>query len=772
MKGLLQPPQFPATSTATALPAPGMSPPGASGGAKGGFDINDLKPFLFIAIRRIWLIALCFVIAITITLIVLSRQEPVFRSQATIFLSQPPDMPRQLQTADRQPLDGSYMETQVMLMRQGRVLQQARQRLNVAPAEVQQKVRRIDINPDRRSSFIHVAVESLDAQLAADYANAIAQAYLDFKAEERMTSSQSTVVSLTQHLNRVQEELRRAENAVAEFERTHRFLGMGARRNVASQHIEQLLTQAYRLRNQRMMLEAQHVLLTDQDTGVVLQTLASPFAMASLLGGVSDLPPAAAPEGREGGAATVQAQGVEGLIERGLVDRPNWPDLMYRRAVLESSLADMRTRFQDAHPNVRRAINELRELDRRIEMEKQFAMRAFVSRLESLTIQERAATRVSSAWEEEATENAVLAGEYDTLQARVRRLISLQSTIENRLNEVDITIGVEPENIQITQDASPSRTPMTPPHVRSLFMGALLGLGVGLGLVFGLEFLDSSVRYPEEVKERLGVPFLGVIPAADWDQDDLRSHLIVRTDQKGGVVEAYRNLRSSIMFSLAKTPQERVLAVISAVPLEGKTTTALNLAASLAQAGNRVLLVDADMRRGQLHKFFGLEGGKGLADVLTGQTKPESAVQRTGLEGLDLVATGPFPPNPAELILRKELSGFMDYARRTYDWIVMDCPPVMAVSESANIAALADHTLYVAWAGQTAKKLCQQSLQILRERGARILGCVLNNLELGRAGYYYYYYYSSYYGEYDDYYDTGSRRTARKAAARETAKAS
>jgi capsular exopolysaccharide synthesis family protein len=276
-------------------------------------------------------------------------------------------------------------------------------------------------------------------------------------------------------------------------------------------------------------------------------------------------------------------------------------------------------------------------------------------------------------------------------------------------------------------------------------MAALIGLGIGLTLVFGLEYLDDSFRFPEEIGEVLGLPFFGLVPSASWDPDDLRSHVLANVDQKSGLAEAYRSIRSSLLFS-GDEARVKILALTSAVPKEGKTTTCLNLAVSLAQAGSRVLLVDGDLRRGELHKYFGLEGGRGFSDILIGQAKPEAVIQRTGIPNMDLVATGPFPPNPGEIILRPELQSFLEYAKRTYDRVIIDCPPIMAVSEAGILAAMAEGVVVVIWAGQTSKKLTQLAVQQLKERGAKILGCVLNNLDFQRVGYYYY---STYYGYYD-----------------------
>jgi capsular exopolysaccharide synthesis family protein len=141
-----------------------------------------------------------------------------------------------------------------------------------------------------------------------------------------------------------------------------------------------------------------------------------------------------------------------------------------------------------------------------------------------------------------------------------------------------------------------------------------------------------------------------------------------------------------------------------------------------------------------------LEGGRGLSDVLVGQAKPDAVIQRTVIPNLDFVATGPLPPNAAEIVLRSEMNSFMEYVRRTYDRVLFDCPPVMAVSEAVILASLVDAVIFVVWAGQTSRKLAGLAIQLLRGRGANVLGCVLNNLEFGRVGYYYY---STYYGYYD-----------------------
>jgi capsular exopolysaccharide synthesis family protein len=283
-------------------------------------------------------------------------------------------------------------------------------------------------------------------------------------------------------------------------------------------------------------------------------------------------------------------------------------------------------------------------------------------------------------------------------------------------------------------------------------MAALIGLVLGIGLIFALDFMDDSIRYPEEVTRNLGVPFLGLVPTAHWKQADDASYWIGNVDSSSGFAEAYRNIRSALLLNpsgkLFKT-----LVVTSSVPKEGKTTTSANLATSFAQAGQRVLLVDIDLHRGGLHRFFGLEAGRGLTELLLGQSTFNQVVQHTSLAGLDLIGTGAFADNPAELILRREMKEFLAEASEKYDLVILDSPPVLAVSESTVIASLVDGVVLVLWSGRTSRKLLQVAVRQMLARGVNLIGGVLNNLDLaqmgsyGAASYYHYYGYDYRYEE-------------------------
>ncbi len=734
-----------ASSGAAAEPVGALPPP------KRGFDIVDLKQYFHVVVKRIWLVALCFVVSVSVTVVMLMRQVPVFRTSVTLLFSKGLDLPDKVRMPEQQ-VWGEYLETQIRIVQSNLIIARAREAVNRPADEISRKLVRVWAEQAWRAAFVYIRVESLDPVFAADFANAMAEQYLDFKAEERMDTSQATVVSLTQQANRIRDELKKAEERVLAFEKENSLVAISERGNIAAKLLASLSGRAADLRTQRMLLEAQQPLLNNASDEIVLDALlpeyrpiigAAPARIASMSGGTNE--------------TAVLGRAPESLIERGVVTQPGWSALRREREILDARLKQYRDVYKDAHPVIKATLAEIQRMDQALQVELKFALKQYYTRLESLAIQEQATQRAVAEWEDEAIEVTRKAHAYRNLEKDASRLQSLYDLLFSRLKEVDVSIGIEPESVRIMEKASPPGGPITPRKLQSLFLSALIGIGVGLGLIFGLEYIDDSLRYPEEVTRDLGLPFLGVIPAANWDPDDLRTHVLSNIDQKSGLSESYRNVRSALLFNPA-TASLRTLAVTSAVPKEGKTTTCLNMAVSMAQAGFRVLLVDGDLRRGEVHKFFGLEGGRGLSDVLSGQAKAESVIQRTGVTNLDLVATGPFPTNPAELIMRNEFGTFIDYAKRTYDKILIDCPPVMAVSESNMLASMVEGVVMVVWAGHTSRKLCQLALQSIRQRGARLLGCVLNNLEFGRVGYYYY---STYYGYYDYDYRYGRSEAPR-----------
>ncbi|HAL93071.1 MAG TPA: hypothetical protein DCM68_08630 [Verrucomicrobia bacterium] len=693
----------------------------------------DIRKYFYIIAKRLWLLLLCFMTSIVIMLVMMARQVPEYQAATKLQLTRSVGLPANLQQRDMETILGDYAQTQRSIILSREVIQRAKDKMGLAPQEFGDKFRGLSVNPIWETAILTISVTGLEPAFCADYANAIADAYIEYKSEERSGSSQNTVVNLTQQAKRLAEEIAKMEGDLLAFVRENSVVGIRERGNVAANLLAQLSKQSAEYRTQRMLLEAQQPLLAQAPDEVVLATLE--YGLPT---------PAVASPGSAVPGGDMPAEGAEGLIEHGVVAPPHWDTLKRENAILEAQLVASRKKYKDEHPLIQETLLKLQQNEDAIKVEIQFALKQYYSQLEALNIKEKSAHQVEQEWEEQALEIDRKQKEYEGLQRNLTRLQGLYDLIFNRLQEVDISAGIEMESVRILERALAPNSPLKPRNLQSLFLAALIGLALGVGLIFALEFMDDSIRYPEEVARSLGTPFLGLVPTAHWKQAGDAGYWIGSVDPSSGFAEAYRNIRSALLLNPSGKPF-KTLTVISSVPKEGKTTTSANLATSFAQTGHRVLVVDADLHRGGVHRFFGLQAGRGFTEILTGHSTLDQVVQHTSVEGLDLIGTGAFPDNPAELVLRREMKEFLAEAAEKYDLVILDAPPVLAVSESTVIASQTDGVLLVVWSGRTSRKLVHASVRQLLSRGANLLGCVLNNLDLARMGNYgassYYHYY-------------------------------
>jgi capsular exopolysaccharide synthesis family protein len=279
----------------------------------------------------------------------------------------------------------------------------------------------------------------------------------------------------------------------------------------------------------------------------------------------------------------------------------------------------------------------------------------------------------------------------------------------------------------------------------------VLGVLGGIALAFLLDYLDDTIRTKEELaKVAPGVPLLGIVPNIHGRGGDpaLRD-LFAHTQPKSTISEAYRGVRTSLTLS-AHGPMQKALLLTSAGPREGKTTTAINLATVLAYSGGRTLIVDADLRKPRIHKSFGVPNTRGLTNLIIGGDDPASLCQRTAVERVDLLPSGPIPPNPSELLGHPRMREVLRKLLETYDHVIVDTPPIGAVTDAAVLATIVDGVILVVHAGKTRRQIVSRGLEQLRHINARVVGVILNNLRVGRIryypGYYQYYYYASHYG--------------------------
>ena len=329
---------------------------------------------------------------------------------------------------------------------------------------------------------------------------------------------------------------------------------------------------------------------------------------------------------------------------------------------------------------------------------------------------------------------------------------TLLDTYTQRQKEQELALSTEqPNNIKINNQAVIPTDPIGPQRTRNILMALLLSFAAGVGLAFLMDYLDDSVRTSDDVSRHLGLPTLALIPHhANTDKRKLLlapkngdgnfspAALITLEERHSPTAEAYRHLRTSLLFSSAGKPPQTIL-VTSSQPSEGKTTTAINTAITLAQSDVDVVIVDCDLRRPRIHSHFGLENTQGLTNYLSGDKSTENLIRTyKDLPRLKIITSGPIPPNPAELLSSNEMRNLLQFLQGRFKHVILDSPPAISFTDAAILSTLVDGVVLVAMAGKSSIHLMRQFKQRVGAIGARIYGVVLNGIKSGSMEYYYY----------------------------------
>jgi capsular exopolysaccharide synthesis family protein len=337
---------------------------------------------------------------------------------------------------------------------------------------------------------------------------------------------------------------------------------------------------------------------------------------------------------------------------------------------------------------------------------------------------------------------STLAGQYDQIISQLDQAKKThEQLLEIKASVKDLGTGTDQEMLAVMEPASPAVKEVVYP-AKQIVMGAFTGLVAGAALIFLLGLLDGRVMSVEDVTQRFDEPMLGIIPMQRRVSGQVA--LLQSNDQRLMFSESCRNIRSSLLYMDHLGQRPRMIVITSSIPGEGKSTISANLAITLGFASSRTLLVDADLRRGQLYKRFGLKNDVGLAEHIQDGLPIEQVIQATGFENLDLIASGQYPAHPGELLMSERFRETMAVLKKKYDFVVFDSPPIMATDDAASFATRTDAVLFVVRAGHTRLRQIRASLESLRRRGVRIYGLVVNFIDHREPGYYSYKYYDYY----------------------------
>ncbi len=340
--------------------------------------------------------------------------------------------------------------------------------------------------------------------------------------------------------------------------------------------------------------------------------------------------------------------------------------------------------------------------------------------------------------------------EYQSIENDYTRLLGQEQNTKLELDRLrtqlrDVSNAGGDEDAFSVLDVTSDTTPVRPKRPFIVVTGLAIGAMVGIGILFLLNRLDDRLETPEDIEEQLEEPILGQLPEVEKKHYKEGYLLLTRMKTHTMFAESLRGVRSALLLSPEGT-SKRMLAVTSAVPGDGKTTFTTNFAVTLAHAGNRTLLVDADLRRGNIHGYFEQPLEHGFSEVLQGKMELKDSIRETGIQNLFFMRAGERPANPSELLIGSGTKDLIMRLRQEFDYVVFDCPPLTAIDDTFSIAAYLDGLFFVVRAGRTSIRFARMGLNTVRQRGAPILGLIVNGVPIDNPYYYYTtYYYASYY---------------------------
>ena len=567
---------------------------------------------------------------------------------------------------------------------------------------------RVTVDPIRDSSLVNVGVEAKDPVMAARMANELVKAYINQNLGTKLNAAKDAVQWLSNRISEERTKVEASENALIRYKEEHQII------TDFSSDAEQITAQKLATLNQQVV-EAESMRVEAETR----------YEQALALDDTPDM-----------------LDSIPEVLSNDLIK-----EIKRMNVVLYNRMSELSKKYGKNHPQMVAINSELEDLKKRKAVEARRVVSSLKNEYQLAVAKEESLKKALARQKEESLDLNKKAVKFGVLKRQAESSRQLYELLIKRFKETSLTEEIKTGNIRIIDRAEVPSYPVKPRKKRNLLLAVVLGLFFGIGMAFLLEYLDNTIKLPEDVTVFLGVPYLGPVPAFSMDDslDGIPPELITVHSPKSTASEAYRGLRTSLLLSSADK-KLRVIMVAGSGPLEGKTLTAANLAITMAQSHQPVLLIDGDMRRPDLHRLFQKSHEKGLSGILAGTDTPEDAIVETSVEGLYLLPVGPIPPNPAELIGSKTMERFITSLKEKYEIIIIDTPPLTAVTDAVALSRFVDGVMLVVRTGITPRQVvknCQEKLQAVN---ANILGVVLNGVSTGKDRYYYSYYYS-YYGE-------------------------
>lgn len=566
----------------------------------------------------------------------------------------------------------------------------------------------VDVSPIRRSNLVEVTFCSHDPALAARVANQLSSDYSDQNLQVKWDQAAKASEWLSGKLAELKANLEKSEDALQDYAQRNNivyFSGANTkdqdRQNLAMARLEQLQQEYTRAQGDRFQKESLYTLVQ---------------------------------EGKE--------QDLPGVLTNGMIQT-----MMVNQSNLQRDYARLSATYKPEYPRALALKKQIDALQAAIDKQKKALIQNIVDEYRSAVTREKLLADAIDQQKKVVQDIAERSVAYNILKQQVDTNQQLYENMLERMKETQVSTTMNANNIRIVDAAEVPMGPVRPRILLNLTLGLILGIGLGVGLAFFQEYLDNTLKTPDDVEHFLRLPSLGLLPSfslngsGEPDEDRLfedSSESAARAKINGiqsdpMAMEAFRSLRTSILLSASPVP--RLILITSALPAEGKTTTALNLGATLASLGSRVVVVDCDMRKPACHLMAGVENRPGFVKCLTGQADlAEVILPVPGVANLSVIPCGPIPPNPAEVLSSPVTGELLQRLKTQFDYVLVDSPPVLSVADTRILATLTDAVVLVARAHSTPHDVVRRARTTLYGSSTRILGVALNDVNMKKDG--------------------------------------
>lgn len=576
--------------------------------------------------------------------------------------------------------------------------------------------------PVKETRLIDIRFTHKDPRTAARVVNAMADSFAFSNLEKRTETSTTAGDFLQKRIAELQSQIRAAEEKLINYAKSNQILSLDASQNTVVERLAGLNKQLLEAENDRKMAEAAY------------QAAQNPNAAGAL--------------------AQENAKQLSDMEQK-------LADLQQKRAQL---LVDNTEEW----PEVQEVTQQIATIEKQLQASRSRVTSLYTTNLETRYRQALAReTSLRTAFNQQRGETLTqneAAINYRIIQQEIETNKNLLDGLLQRAKENDVVLAGTPNNISVSNYSIVPQKPVGPQRLLTIAISMVLALAFGICFAIFLEYLDNTVRSSEDVERMLHLPALAVIPSVggltrkrflpgfgalqtlrNGGQETTRPELLINAEGHSSISEAYKQLRTSVLLSTAGRAPKRLL-ITSAQPGEGKTTTAVNTAYSLAQTGSKVLVIDADMRRPTVHDIFNMDNFSGLSTILSREASEAdmlSTINVHEVSGLSVMTSGSIPPNPAELIGSSQMKRLLDTLEPHFDHIVIDSPPVASVTDGVLLASMVDGVVFVVHGGRSSRALVRRARHLLLGVGARIFGVVLNNVNVQHHDYYYQGYYAN-----------------------------